>query len=161
MNMFDEAAAIKTMLDMRGITRKELSATLGISVSAIANKLRLLSLDESVKAAVTAGKLSERHTRLLLRLKNPEHQLEFINEITDRRLTAAEAEACMELKYLSQSEMAENEKKKKIPCPEEAKDAFIESIKKNIESLSALGVSARLTTSLYGKKSYITIIMEE
>lgn len=158
MNMFDEAVAIKTMLERRGVTRNELSKSLGISVSAIANKLRLINLDDEVKNAVCNLGLSERHARLLLRLKNKELQLDFLNEIAHRHLTVAEAEACLELKYLSRADA--NISEQKIPRPEEAKDIFIENIKKSIESMTAVGVDAKISSSLYGKKCYITIIIE-
>ncbi|MBO5009890.1 MAG: hypothetical protein J6D20_04240 [Clostridia bacterium] len=161
MSFFDEAEAIKIMLDMRGLTRGELAKSLGVTVSAISNKLRLLSLDEEVKAAVIANKLTERHARLLLRLGDKEKQLRLIEEIADRNLTVAQTEACMEIKYLNNTEITDNPQKQIIPCPEEAKDMFIENIKKSIQSLSALGVSATLSTSLHGQKSYITIIIGE
>ena len=159
MNMFDEAMAIKTMLEIRGVTRKELSHSLGISVSAIANKLRLLNLDDETKAAITASELSERHARLLLRLDDKESRLKLIGEIADRGLTVAETEACLELKYLNVAKTAKDLKKQKIPCPEEAKEIFVENIKRSIESLTALGVQAKLSESIYGEKNYITIII--
>ena len=161
MSIFDEAEAIKIMLDVRGLTRGELAASLGMSVSAVSNKLRLLSLDKDVKNSVIANRLSERHARLLLRLRDKEAQLKLIDEIADRKLTVAETEACLELKYLNNAEITDIIQKQKISHPEEAKNLFLENIKRNVEALSALGVRARLSASIHGQKTFITIIIED
>jgi len=43
---------------------------MGKSQSSIANKLRLLNLDEVVQDAILEGKISERHARSLLKIEN-------------------------------------------------------------------------------------------
>jgi ParB family chromosome partitioning protein len=155
MNMFDEALAIKTMLDMRAMSRKELSKSLGISESCIANKLRLLNLSERVRSAVTDGGLTERHARILLRIDGDKSRLEFAEEISSRRLTVAEAEALFELKDLRRLTRAT-----KTPSPHEAKEAFVDSITQNLASLKFLGVNASSKISYHGDKTYITVIID-
>lgn len=158
MNMFDEANAIRTMLDMRQITRKELSTSLGLSESCIANKLRLLRLSDKIQAAVIQGGLTERHARLLLRLDDADSQLSLVNEIADRHLTVAEAEACLELRYIKNINASAINKN---PCPPEARDSFVDNVFKGVRSLVSLGISAKATISRYEKKSYITIVIED
>lgn len=155
--MFDEANAIKTMLDMRGVSRSALSKSLGVSESCIANKLRLLKLSEPVRAAVIQNGLAERHARLLLRLPNEDSQLKFIKEIASRCLTVSEAEACIEINYLK--DITKPASKQKIPRLSEARDAFIQSVTKGAESLTSLGGYTKVTVSHHDKKSYITIII--
>ena len=60
---------------------------MGVSQSAISNKLRLLSLDEEVQQAVLESKISERHARSLLKVANKEDQKELLHRVINERLT--------------------------------------------------------------------------
>ena len=60
---------------------------MGISQSSVANKLRLLNLDESVQQALLEGKISERHARSLLILDDKNQEKEWLARIINERLT--------------------------------------------------------------------------
>ena len=72
MNMFDEARALSGTIKMRGISQSEMAKMLGVSQSYIANKLRLLTLDDGLKAKICESNLTERHARAILRLRDAE-----------------------------------------------------------------------------------------
>ena len=59
----EEARSYKNLLD-KGYTQEQLAQKMGISQSSVANKLRLLNLDESVQQALLEGKISERHAKI-------------------------------------------------------------------------------------------------
>lgn len=82
----EEAISYKKILDMGYITQTELADKLGKTQSTIANKLRLLNLDDEVQEALLDGKISERHARSLLRLDN-NNQINMLNRIISERLT--------------------------------------------------------------------------
>lgn len=82
----EEAVSYKKILDMGYITQTELAEKLGKTQSTIANKLRLLNLDDEVQEALLDGKISERHARSLLRLKNND-QVNMLSRIINERLT--------------------------------------------------------------------------
>ena len=82
----EEAVSYKKILDMGYLNQSALAEKLGKTQSTIANKLRLLNLDEAVQEALLDGKISERHARSLLKLDNT-HQLVMLNRIIDERLT--------------------------------------------------------------------------
>ncbi|MDD3453282.1 MAG: ParB/RepB/Spo0J family partition protein [Bacilli bacterium] len=82
----EEAVSYKKILDMGYITQGDLAEKLGKTQSTIANKLRLLNLDDEVQEALLDGKISERHARSLLKLDNI-HQIIMLNRIIDERLT--------------------------------------------------------------------------
>lgn len=88
----EEAKSYKSLLDRGYITQEELAKKMGISQSAISNKLRLLSLDESVQNALMEGKISERHARTLLKLPNHEEQARWLQNIINDRLTVQNLE---------------------------------------------------------------------
>ena len=82
----EEAKTYQTILKIDNITQDELAANLGKSQSAIANKLRLLSLNEDVQTALLNSQISERHARSLLGL-NGKMQAELLNRIIKEKLT--------------------------------------------------------------------------
>ena len=74
------------------MTQEELAKTMGKSQSAVANKLRLLSLPEEVQDALLKENISERHARTLLNLKTPQEQKNMLKKIIDERLTVRQVE---------------------------------------------------------------------
>ena len=97
----EEARSYKNLLD-KGYTQEQLAQKMGISQSSVANKLRLLNLDESVQQALLEGKISERHARSLLILNDAEKEKEWLNRIITERLTVRQLD--QELKKLKEEE---------------------------------------------------------
>lgn len=87
----EEAISYKKVLDM-GYRQEELAQKLGKKQSTIANKLRLLNLSDDVQEALLDGKISERHARSLLRIKNNDVQAQMLNKIINDRLTVRQAD---------------------------------------------------------------------
>lgn len=82
----EEAVSYKKILDMGYLTQAQLAEKLGKEQSTVANKLRLLNLQEDVQEALLEEQISERHARSLLRLNNTQ-QKEVLKKIVDERLT--------------------------------------------------------------------------
>src|SRR5574344_816693 len=83
----EEAITYKKILDMGYINQDDLAKKLGKTQSTVANKLRLLNLDEDVQEALLDNKISERHARSLLRLKSYDDQKILLKRIVNERLT--------------------------------------------------------------------------
>lgn len=88
----EEAISYKKILDMGYITQDALAVKLGKTQSTIANKLRLLNLDDDVQEALLKEKISERHARSLLRLQDKEQQRNMLNRIISERLPVRRAD---------------------------------------------------------------------
>ena len=82
----EEAKTYQTILKLDNITQDELAQNLGKSQSTIANKLRLLTLDEEVQTALLNSQISERHARSLLGL-DLNTQKELLHKIINEKLT--------------------------------------------------------------------------
>ena len=105
----EEARSYKNLLDKGYLTQEQLAKKMGISQSAIANKLRLLNLDDEVQQALLEGRISERHARALLSLDSKTAQKEWLNRILTDRMTVRQLD--QELKQV----LKKNTTNKEIP----------------------------------------------
>lgn len=96
LDFWEEALAIRRLIDAYHISQEEVARRIGKSQSAIANKLRLLKLPEEVLSVLRDGRATERHARALLRLPDLERQLEAARQLTADRLTVAQTEALVD-----------------------------------------------------------------
>ncbi|MDC3417722.1 nucleoid occlusion protein [Aquibacillus salsiterrae] len=92
LTVIEEAMAYQRLLEIHGLTQEALAQRLGKSQSTIANKMRLLKLPESVQQAVLEKKITERHARALIILKDPEKQEKILAEIMEKDLNVKQTE---------------------------------------------------------------------
>lgn len=90
LNAIEEARSYKKLLDRNYITQSQLAKRLGTSQANIANKVRLLNLDNNVQDALLKDKISERHARSLLKITDKQKQVELLNRIINERMTVKE-----------------------------------------------------------------------
>lgn len=114
----EEARSYKSLLDKGYLTQEQLAKRMGLSQSAIANKLRLLKLDDEVQQALLDEKISERHARTLLTIDDKNIQKEWLHRIINERLTVRQLD--QELKKIKGID--------EVPLVEESKN--VEEIKK-------------------------------
>ncbi|MDF2909314.1 MAG: noc [Sporolactobacillus laevolacticus] len=110
----EEAMAYARLIDIHGLTQESLAEKLGRGQSTIANKLRLLKLPSSVQSAILEKKITERHARALIILKDPVLQEKVLHEIIDKQLNVKQTENRVK-RYLEKSveNKADDEKKSK------------------------------------------------
>jgi ParB family transcriptional regulator, chromosome partitioning protein len=101
----EEARSYKNLLDKGYLTQEDLAKKMGLSQPAIANKLRLLNLDDSVQQALLDGKISERHARSLLVLPSKEDQKVWLDKIINERMTVRQLD--QELKNLTNNQVSD------------------------------------------------------
>ena len=92
LNPIEEAKTYQKILELDQMTQEELAKTMGKSQSAVANKLRLLSLTDEVQDALLKDQISERHARTLLNAKDADTQKKLLKEVISNRLTVRELE---------------------------------------------------------------------
>jgi ParB family transcriptional regulator, chromosome partitioning protein len=91
LNAIEEAMAFEQLINNCGITHDELAQKLGKSRSAITNTLRLLKLDDELKAMIKEGKLTAGHGRALLQT-DPKKRLKLAQKIVEDHLNVRRAE---------------------------------------------------------------------
>ncbi len=88
----EEAKSYQQILGLGQIKQEELAKKIGKGQSTISNKLRLLNLSNEAQQAVLDNKISERHARSLLRLKDHDMQNDTLNKIIEKRMTVRETD---------------------------------------------------------------------
>ena len=176
MDMFDEARAIKSTMELCRLTQGDLARQLGVSQSYVANKLRLLKFSQKMTEKIRAAGISERHARSLLRLierdevtvapsdaanqaksDNPEARAErILDEICDRSLTVRESEALIDTELV-----------RTLPhrlstgtSPLDSVDALHAAIRSACTTLRSQGIDARTRTTYLGTDLYITVVIK-
>ncbi len=96
LNIFEQASAISSLINIYHITQDEAAEKLSVSQSYIANKLRLLRLTDEERKLILENSLSERHARALLRIRDEGERLTALRHIISYALNVASAERYIE-----------------------------------------------------------------
>ena len=140
LHYLEEAEAIAAFLHQTGMTQEAVAAQLGMSPSALANKLRLLRLSPDCRRMLVEHGLSERHARCLLRLEGEEDRMSALRYIVDHQLTVAQAEQYVERRLIALQSTPPARRKAFI-----LKDVrlFLNSLDRGLRLVREAGVDAR------------------
>lgn len=123
----DEAYLMKRLSSEFSLTQDDIAALIGVSRPAVANTLRLLTLDGAVVGLIESGKLTAGHARALVRIPK-EKQLAFAEEAIKRRYTVREMERTVKA-YLTPPEILQKEKEAKAQARGAQLKAFVERMR--------------------------------
>ena len=140
LNFFEQASAIKLLIDSMGLTQQQAGQKLSLSQSAVANKLRILSIDGQLQRTIIKHGLTERHARAICRLPK-EKQHKATEYIAKHALNVSETDRYIE-KLLSPT------KKKSRPriCIKDIR-IFTNSITKAVSIMKTAGFEPKLEQS--------------
>ena len=79
LNAIEEAKGYKTLMDTYGLTQAEVSESVGKSRSAVANTLRLLTLNEQETEALENSKITAGHARVLIAVEDRDLRVTLFN----------------------------------------------------------------------------------
>ena len=92
LNALEEAAGIKELIDVYGLTQDDVAKKIGRSRPAVANILRLLNLPEEIQKLVKDNTLSQGHARALLAIEDKNKVLEVAKIIIAQDMSVRQAE---------------------------------------------------------------------
>ena len=115
LDFIEEAEGLRTLTRSYGMSQEEAAKCIGLSQSAVANKLRLLRLSPELLYLLRERGLSERHARALLRLENDEQRLEVLSYVLENDLNVARTEQYIEDYLKRGGPPKEAQGKKKAP----------------------------------------------
>lgn len=126
LNPIEEALGYKTLLEEFNLTQELISQRIGKSRSAIANSMRLLSLEEQIQKLLIAGDISSGHARAILSVEDNELRLALSKRIIEDNLNVRQAE--------SLAKQLQKKPPSKKPVKKSAYDIELESIQNNLSS---------------------------
>ena len=143
LNPVEEARTYQKILEIDQMTQEELARTMGKSQSAVANKIRLLSLPDEIQEYLLKEELSERHARALLNIEDPEKQKEMAKKVIENKMSVRSLED--EIKVMLGKAPKEEKKEEEVPEVIASTSAFVND--------NPLSITAKLEEekSNYGK----------
>lgn len=92
LNPLEIADGYRILISEFGKTQEEVATTVGRSRSAVANLLRLLTLEADVKSLLRSGAISEGHARALIPLNGSSEQIKAAKHIADTGMSVRQTE---------------------------------------------------------------------
>jgi len=132
LDFIEEAVGIQRLLREHAMSQEQAARLLGKSQSAVANKLRILRHSDIILQALRESGLTERHARVLLKLRTEEEILAAISRIAREHMNVARAE-----KYI---ESLLNEKEEKTSRANVG--AFLNTLTQNLQKIQLSGIAA-------------------
>lgn len=123
----EEAYLMKKLVSDHSFTQDDVAALIGRSRPAVANGLRLLTLDAQVVGLVESGKLSAGHARTLVKVPK-EKQFAFAEEAIRRDFSVREMERAVKA-FLTPPEILQKEKAAKAAAKSQELKALVERMR--------------------------------
>ncbi|MGI6176702.1 MAG: ParB/RepB/Spo0J family partition protein [Christensenellales bacterium] len=159
LHFLEEAEGYQSLLRNHNMTQEELASKIGKNQSTVANRLRLLRLPLSVRNAIVAGKLTERHARALLRIPEESMQLKLITVIRNMKLSVAATEDLVQKTLNNMFETEPDEPQKRITAVFRDSRLLVNSIKKAVAAMSESGIDASMEINEKGSTAQIVITL--
>ncbi|MGM9552274.1 MAG: ParB/RepB/Spo0J family partition protein [Clostridia bacterium] len=143
LNFFEEAESMQNLIEFHSLTQEDVAEKLGKSQAAVANKLRLLKLPESVRRIVNENNLCERHARAFLRLPTEELKIAAAKRTAELQLNVASTERMVQ-KMLEEEPKLKMMKRNSLSF-EKTGRLFKNTLHKTVEMLKKGGVTPSIT----------------
>ena len=137
LSLFEEALALRCLINEWGVTQEEAAEKLGKAQSTIANKLRLLSLSNIEQDIITKYQLTERHARALLKVKDENERLTILKYIAENGLNVSQAE-----QYIEKKMQLHPTPGKRLFIVKDVR-VFINTINRAIDTMKSAGIDAQ------------------
>ena len=132
LDYIEQARGIRTLIERFSMSQEQAARLLGLSQSAVANKLRLLRHSGEVLEALRRSGLSERHARALLPLSDEGKKLETVEIVAARNMSVVQTEQYVDSLLRTRSP--------KVPSTNV--DTFLKHISRSLDRIQASGIPA-------------------
>jgi ParB family chromosome partitioning protein len=155
LNPIDRAQAFERLANEFHFKHTQIAQKIGRSREYVSNTLRLLTLPEEMRQALSGGKISEGHARAMMMLADrPAEQMTLFKEIMYKKLTVREAEA------ISRKIAQDRIRKKNLPLSPELSEMerqFTESLGTRVQ-IERKEVGGKLTIDFFSEEDLSTLL---
>lgn len=137
LNPIEEAEGYQALADEFGMTQEQIASRVGKARASVANTMRLLTLPDAVRDAVSEGRLSSGHAKVLLGLAIPQEQEYLATRVMKEQLSVRALERIVE----NMQKPPRKSRAERVDIPA----AHIQHLSEQLHQ--ALGTSVRLMTS--------------
>lgn len=141
LQLFEEAEGLQKLIAQWGITQEEAAKRLGKSQSAIANKMRLLKLNETERQKITEASLSGRHARALIRISDEPLRMQVLEEVIAKGLNVSQTDHLVE-KRLEEREKAQVQRNQHKTFIWKDYRIFLNTVHNAVQTMVASGIEA-------------------
>ena len=159
LHYFEEAVGYEKLLTQFDLTQEVLAVRVGKNQSTIANKLRLLKLSPDVREYILREKLTERHSRALLKIVDVQEQLAVLHEVVANKLNVRDTEAFIDARLQSPAEIPSPVRRPQMLRIIKDVRIFINTIGELVKQMKKAGVDVRLTQEQNEDSIMITMVV--
>lgn len=157
LHFFEEAEAYARLIRDFGLTQNQVAQRVGLGQSTVANKLRLLGLEDDVRRRIYDSGLTERHARALLDVKEHELRLQALDDASGREMNVGEWERYLrrEKERNISREIIKSRKRMK-PLIRDLR-LFLNSLERGVETLRESGMDVQYHQQRNGNQLRVEI----
>lgn len=141
LDFIEEAEGLCRLVNSNGYKQEEVARLVGLSQSAVSNKLRILKLSPELLFMIRDTGLTERHARALLKLEEERDRLEVFDQIIKSNLNVANTEEYIE-KFLQKKEHKENPAPKPLYILKDVR-LFMNTLTRGMSMMQQSGIDAK------------------
>jgi ParB family chromosome partitioning protein len=157
----EEAKAYRMLVNRFKLKQNDVAQRVGKGRESVANSLRLLNLPDQMQDALSAGKLSVGHAKVLLSIESPDDQMAYFDQIQERGLSVRALETIISEEKGSTSVKKNGKGTKGLS----AKEAHIRKMEDKLRQLMGTkveirhsGTKGRIEISYYSLEDFERII---
>lgn len=141
LDFIEEAEGIYRLVNVNGYKQEEVARLVGLSQSAVSNKLRILKLSPELLFMIRDTGLTERHARALLKLGDERDRLEVFDQIIKKNLNVANTEELIE-SFLQKKEQKGKTPHKPVYILKDVR-LFINTLTRGMNLMQQSGIDAK------------------
>ena len=150
LNPLEEARGYRKLMDEHNLTQEQAAQSVGKSRSAVANSLRLLSLEPEVLGFLEIAVLSAGHARALLAIRDPDAQIAAAKKVIEQGLSVRQTET-LAAKLSKEVAEQETETPARLDYRAELERELTESLGRRV-AISIGAKKGRVQLEFYGKE---------
>jgi len=157
LHFFEEAEAYAKLIREYDLTQNQVAQRVGLGQSTVANKLRLLGLEDDVRQRIYDNGMTERHARALLEVKEHQLRLQALDDASGQEMSVSEWERFLRREKARIISREINMGRKRMKPLIRDLRLFLNSLERGVETLRAAGMEVQFQQQRDGNRLRVEI----